>query len=174
MGTAVIETVVGTRESLGGRIRSEDPLELSADLRARPHFRMATRSGRELMVSLERGVELQEGDVLLLEGDAAVVVHAAPEDVLSVMPRTAREWGVIAFQLGNLHRDVRFVAEAILTPYEESTEMVLRASGVPFARIQRPFTGDRYGAYTGDHGHDHSHGTSPHYHAIGRGQHAHG
>ena len=152
----LIESIAGRLEDLATQVREIDPLELAAEVRARPHFRMRTPAGRELAVSLERGTELQEGDVL--------VVHAAPEDLIEVAPRSAREWGVAAWQLGNLHREVRFGERTMLTPYEPSTAEVLAQSGIPHARVERPFVGDRYGAYMGDH---HEHG------ALSRPNHGH-
>ena len=145
----VIEAIVGNLKELGSKVTGVDPIELTADLRTRPHFRRPSASGAEIVVSLPRGEVLEEGDVLRIEGGIAVVVRAAAEDLLEVRPRTALEWGVTAYQLGNLHRDVRFRDDCLLSPYEESTEQVLKASGVPFARVQRSFSGARYGAYTG-------------------------
>ena len=156
----VIENVVGRIGDLTSEVKVVDALELTAEQRQRPHFRLRTKSGKEVFVSLPRGVELQDGDVISLENGNAVVVQAAAEDLLEVTPRSAREWGVVAYQLGNLHREVRFLVDAMLTPYEESTEQVLRNSGVIYRRIQRSFGGNRYGPFTGEHphGHEHSHG----------------
>lgn len=155
----VIENVVGRIADLTSEVKIVDALELTAEQRQRPHFRLCTKSGKEVFVSLPRGVELQDGDVISLDDGIAVVVQAAAEDLLEVTPRSAREWGVIAYQLGNLHREVRFLIDAMLTPYEESTEQVLRGSGVAYRRIQRSFGGNRYGTFTGEHphGHEHSH-----------------
>ncbi|MCW5623264.1 MAG: urease accessory protein UreE [Burkholderiales bacterium] len=166
----VIEAIVGKLDDLGAQVKSTDPIELTADLRTRPHFRRPSLSGTEIVVSLPRGTMLDEGDVLQITDGVAVVVRAAPEDLLEVRPRTALEWGVTAYQLGNLHRDVRFRDDCLLSPYEESTEQVLKASGVPYARVLRSFSGARYGAYTGhpEHPslvaqrHRHTHGAPGH------------
>ncbi len=170
----LIDKPIGKLSSLGAAVCSVDPLELTADQRARPHFRKRTAAGVEVIVSLPRGSHLDDGDVLCLDNGVAVVVRAAPEDLLEVTPRTAREWGVVGYQLGNLHRDVRFQDECLLTPYEHSTEQVLASLGVPCSRITRSFTGARYGAYTGHdqtstkyvQGRFHSHGSdqTPHQH----------
>jgi urease accessory protein len=172
----VIESVVGRMADLTTQVKVVDALELTADQRQRPHFRLRTKSGKEVFVSLPRGTELQDGDILQLQDGVATVVQAAAEDLIEVTPRSEREWGVVAYQLGNLHREVRFLEAAMLTPYEGSTEMVLKQSGVAYTRVQRSFAGDRYGAYMGehehshghdhkhDHGHGHSHGSALHHH----------
>jgi urease accessory protein len=158
----VIDNVVGRLADLTSQVKIVDPLELTAEQRQRPHFRLCTKSGTEVFVSLPRGTELQDGDVIHLLDGVAVVVQAATEDLLEVTPRSAREWGIVAYQLGNLHREVRFLEAAMLTPYDDSTEQVLRTSGVAYRRVQRNFGGNRYGTYTGEHshGHGHSHGGS--------------
>jgi len=154
----VVESIVGRIADLSSQVKVIDPLELTAEQRQRPHFRLRAKSGTEVFVSLPRGVELQDGDVLFLQDGIAIVVQAAAEDLLEITPRSAREWGAIAYQLGNLHREVRFLEAGMLTPYEASTEQVLRSSGVAFKRVQRSFAGERYGAYTGEHGDSHGHG----------------
>ncbi|MEO5863187.1 MAG: urease accessory protein UreE [Burkholderiales bacterium] len=160
----IIEHIVGRLSDIQPDVRSVDPLELAAEQRQRPHLRARTRGGKDVAISMPRGVELNEGDVLLLEHGSAVVVVAAAEDLLEVTPRTPRDWGAGAYQLGNLHRDVRFLEGSMLTPYDAISEEVLRGLGVPYQRLTRSFTGERYGAYLGhDHGaadyhaHDHDH-----------------
>ena len=156
----VIDRIVGRLADLQSLVRSVDPLELAAEQRQRPHLRTRTRGGRDLAISMPRGVELNDGDVLVLESGVAVAVVAAAEDVIEVIPRTSREWGTAAYQLGNLHREVRFLENSMLTPYDPISEDVLRGMGVAYHRLTRGFVGDRYGAYVG---HDHAHDTANHH-----------
>lgn len=151
----VVERVLGRLADHEGSIREVDPLELTSEQRSRSHLRGYTKAGRELLVSLERGQELEDGDVLAVDDGVAVVVAAAAEDVLEVLPRSPREWGVAAYQLGNMHRSVRFNAEGFLTPYEPSSEDLLRSLGVRHRRLQRAFTGERVTQSGGVHRHQH-------------------
>jgi urease accessory protein UreE len=120
-----------------------DELELTADERERAHRRVRSKGNRELIISLERGEELRDGDVVYVDGEVAVVVVAAREDVLEVSPRTTREWAIASYQLGNLHRPARFLGDAILTPYDGSTEEAMRGLGVLARRVRRGFVGER-------------------------------
>lgn len=147
----VVEEVLGRLADHEGSIREVDPLELTSEERARAHLRGRTKGGRELLVSLERGSELEDGDVLRLYDGIAVVVEAAAEDVLEVLPTSSREWGVAAYQLGNMHRLVRFNDESFLTPYESSSEDALRSLGVRYRRLLRAFTGERIRSLGGHH-----------------------
>jgi urease accessory protein len=147
----VLTTVLGELGQLDRRVETVDELELTAEERERAHLRVRSRGNREFIISLPRGEELHDGDVVYVAGRVTVVVVAAPEDVLEVSPRTTKEWTLAAYQLGNLHRSARFLEDAILTPYERSSEEVLRALGVPARRATRGFVGERCGAFMHQH-----------------------
>jgi urease accessory protein len=156
----IVEAVLGNLTELDGPVEAVDELELTTEERDRAHLRARSRGNRELIISLPRGVELHDGDVVYAEDGVAVVVVAAPEDVLEVSPQTPREWALAAYQLGNLHRPARFLPDAILTPYDRSSAEMLRALGVATRRVQRGFVGERCGALT-NHRHGHLHSDEP-------------
>jgi urease accessory protein len=152
---------------------AEDPVHLTSEERSSPHMVLETVGGRVLRISLPRGTELHDGDVLAQEGDTLVVVRATEEDLFEVAPDTPLMWGVAGFHLGNLHRPVRFRDGAMLTPADPKVADVLRESGVLFTQTKAPFVGTRYGSYAGhDHDHDHHHGHG-HDHGAPPGEHAH-
>jgi urease accessory protein len=154
----VVAAVLGNLADFDPGVERVDELELTAEERERAHRRVRSRGNRELIISLPRGEELHDGDVVYVEGGVAVVVVAAPEDVLEVSPRTTREWALVAYQLGNLHRPARFLEDAILTPYDGSTGDVLRGLGLLVRRVTRGFVGERYGAVVHQHDrHSHQH-----------------
>lgn len=158
----IITSILGTVAELADGITGgEDPVLLTSEERASAHGSLTTRGGRTVRVSLPRGSELNDGDVLAIEDGTAVVVRAADEALFVVKPETARMWGVAGFHLGNLHRPVRFRDDAMLTPAELKVADVLRDAGIPFEAVEAPFVGMRYGSYSGhDHDHDHSHSHS--------------
>jgi urease accessory protein len=149
----VVEAVLGNLSELGQPVEAVDELDLTTEERERAHLRARSRGNRELIISLPRGEELHDGDVVYVEDGVAVVVAAAPEDVLEVNPRTTREWALVAYQLGNLHRAARFLPDAILTPYDRSSAEMLQALGVATRRVNRGFVGERCRALA-----DHHHG----------------
>jgi len=133
-----------------------DRLVLDADQRASPHFSAATEGGRKVRVSLDRGAELDDHDVLVAGDGFAVEVVAADEDLIAVRPgATIRDWAVVCYQLGNLHRPLKVVGEEILTPRDAQVEAFLTKLGVNFRRERRPFVGQRLGSAAGHHHHDH-------------------
>jgi urease accessory protein len=159
--TAVIGTLGGIDPKYG-----IDPLLLTSEERASAHFVAQTAAGRSIRVSLPRGTELQDEDVLALEGDWAVVVKAAEEDLLFIRPGADEiAWWAACYQLGNLHRPARFLPEGILTASDPMAIQNMKDLGVPFEKVRRPFVGRRFGAA---HGLDHGHG-STHAHAYDHG-----
>lgn len=130
-----------------------DPVVLTADERARGHMKVRSEGGREVRISLDRGCDLDDGDVLAMDGNVAVVVRARDEDILVVSPATAKDWGTAAFVMGNLHRPVRFSDDAMRTPYEHSTGLALDEAGIPYMRMTAPLVGQRIRA-VGGHSHD--------------------
>ena len=156
----VVEAVLGNLTELDQPVEAVDELDLTAEERERAHLRARSRGNRELIISLPRGEELHDGDVVYIEDGVAVVVAAAPEDVLEVNPRTTREWALTAYQLGNLHRPARFLPDAILTPYDRSSAETLRALGVATHRLKRGLVGERCRTLAHHH-HDHLHSGEP-------------
>lgn len=153
---SVITKVMGNVSEMAADPRIEDALHLTSEERASAHMVAITKGGRAVKISLPRGSELSDGDVLAVDGDTMIVVRAAKERLFSIAPNSALLWGVAAFHLGNLHRPVRFGEGVMLTPADSKVADVLRGSGIAFDTCDAPFVGVRYGSYS-DHNHTHAH-----------------
>lgn len=153
----VITEIVGTLSTLQQPIKHTDPLILTSEERLSPHMLGRTVGDRALRISLPRSAELFDGDVLAINGDVAIVVAAAPEDLLIISPDNQLTWGVVGFQLGNLHRPVRFTETSILTPADPLVAEMLERIGIAFAQQMTPFIGQRYGSQNSPHSHEHAH-----------------
>src|ERR687891_2264614 len=90
----VVAAVLGKVAQLAPSVEAVDEVELTAAERERAHLRVRSRGKRELIVSLPRGEELQDGDVIHVDNGVAVVVVAAPEDVLGGGPPTTPGGGL--------------------------------------------------------------------------------
>ena len=169
----VITKILGSAGELAGTM-GRDLLVLTSEERSSPHFVRTTTQGRTVRVSLPRGTEINDGDVLAIDGGVAIVVSAAPEALLSISPQGAPiDWAAVGYQLGNLHRPVRFLDAGMLTPVDPMVEDLLARMKVPFQRVQAPFLGRRYGSMSGHHhehgpeapgDHDHHDGHDHHHH----------
>ncbi len=109
--------------------------------RQRVRRRLTTTDGRELILELPTGTVLPVGQPLHLEGRTAYVVHAAPEEVLVIEPRSLAEAAFVGHLIGNLHRDIVREHDRILALWDAPLERRLRQAEVPVRREQRPFGG---------------------------------
>ncbi len=162
--TEILGTVADGAGPLAAQFVQTDALVLTSEERLSPHGVAYTAGGRKVRLSLPRGLELGDGDVLAIDAGVAIVVTAAPEDVFVVAPASALDWGRVGFNLGNLHRPVRFTETAILTPADPLVADLFQRLGIVFERQTVPFTGQRSTAQTGaqtgalaGHSHDHAH-----------------
>jgi len=139
----VIANILGNLADVQTQFKSTDSLVLTSQERLSPHMLGHTTEGRTIRLSLPRSTELVDGDILAVDGDVAVVVVAAPEDLFVITPTNNLAWGMVGFALGNLHRPVRFNNVSILTPADDIVADLLRRLEVPFARRTTPFVGVR-------------------------------
>ena len=152
---SVITSVLGTISDFKSRALVKDPLLLNSEERASPHMVGTTEGGRSLRISMERGTELNDGDVLKIEDNVAIIVKAAVEELFVIKPKSEISGSIAGYQLGNLHRPVRFSDDSILTPADAMVADVLNRLGIKFDRQTIPFIGQRYGSHIGDHHHGH-------------------
>lgn len=107
--------------------------------------RVTTDHGREVGIQLPPGSpDLRDGDVLMRSDGDAVVVRAAPTDVLVVGARSILEMATVAHTLGNRHVQAQFFgvdseygAEVVVVPYDHTIVTYLESVGAPFERQER-------------------------------------
>jgi urease accessory protein len=75
---------------------------------ARRRFRAVTDRGTECGVALPRDAALQNGSVLLLEANRAIVLGTSEEAWLTLRPKDAEAALALGYHAGNLHWRVRF------------------------------------------------------------------
>jgi len=135
----ILERVVRPAPLLDdGRRKIETITLASADL-ARHRHRVKTDAGREVGISLPHGVTLRDGDVLHLDDALAIVVRQAEEDLLRIRPRTPEEFGLIGYQVGNLHRAAMIDRDGIAVLYDKAIEALAHRHQVPSERVPGKF-----------------------------------
>ncbi len=145
----ILESIVlGTSPIEAGGRRIERIVLASTDL-ARHRQRVKTDGGREVGIDLPHGTTLKDGDVLHLDGQLAIVVQQAEEDLLRILPRSPEEFGLMGYQVGNLHRAAMVDARGIAVLYDKAIEALAQRFHVPCERVKGKFRPAQ------NHGHSH-------------------
>ena len=110
-------------------------LEITQRDAQRRRFRGKTDRGTDCAITLSRDTQLNNGDVLLLEAERAIVVRVDVERWLRIMPRDATVALRLGYHAGNLHWRVKFEENNLLILLEGSLENYM-------ARLQDFITAD--------------------------------
>ena len=127
--------------SAGARAFARDTVTLGWEDRTRVHGRRTSDSGVEFATSLPRGTVLRDGDCFVLDAERIVVtVREQAEAVFVVEPRSAIEWALFAYHIGNRHQPVMITDRALVCPDVPGVEQLLEQHRMPFTRATAPFT----------------------------------
>ena len=120
---------------------ARDTITLGWEDRTHAHGRRRTDGGVEFGTSLPRGTILRAGDCFVLDEPRLVVsVVERDEPVFLVQPRTAQEWAMYAYHIGNRHQPVMVTEHALVCPDVPGIEQLLQQHHMPYTRATRPFT----------------------------------
>jgi urease accessory protein len=125
----------------GAREYKRDTITLGWEDRTHVHGRRRTDGGVEFGTSLPRGTVLRAGDCFVLDESRLVVsVVERPEAVFVVEPRSAQEWALFAYHIGNRHQPVMVTERALVCPDVPGVEQLLQQHRMPYTRATQPFT----------------------------------
>ena len=117
-----------------------DVVKLDWEARQRCRQRLKTHAGREIGLALPTGTVISPGDILYRDAEVEIVVEGLPERVFVLHPETTEDYGLVCYQIGNLHRPVGFDNGAILVPYEPVLENQFCRLGFRYIIEKRVFT----------------------------------
>ncbi len=123
------------------RAFARDTVTLGWEDRTHVHGRRRTDGGVEFGTALPRGTVLRAGDCLPLGPERVVVaVVERDEPVFVIEPRSAPEWALFAYHIGNRHQPLMITERALVCPDVPGVEPLLQQHHMPYARATRPFT----------------------------------
>ncbi len=147
----IIDHVIANRYDLPPdeltRLHEEKVVLPSAELVKRIQ-RVCTDHGRELGIRLAGAAgpasDLRDGDILFRDEKTVIVIAVEASDVLVIEPRSIREMGTVAHNLGNRHLQAQFFgpdssyrAEVMVVQYDRPIEDFLIHVLVPYSRQDR-------------------------------------
>ena len=95
---------------------------------------MTSDHGHEYGISLPKGSEMRDGDILFNDGHNMVVISVKEDDVIVITPRDINEMGEVAHNLGNKHLPVQIEDGKIIIQYDYLVEKFLQDLQVNFER----------------------------------------
>jgi urease accessory protein len=107
LGNAAEPAVADRLHHLGHHGRIEYVTLRSEDV-ARRRLRVHTDRGTEIAIALDRADRLENGAVLSLDGERAVLVRLETPRWLGLRPRDAAAGLEVGYAVGNMHWQVRF------------------------------------------------------------------
>jgi urease accessory protein len=120
---------------------ARDTVTLGWEDRTHVRGRRWTDGGVEFGTSLPRGTVLRAGDCFVLDDlHLVVTVVERDEPVFLVEPRTAQEWAMYAYHIGNRHQPVMVTDNGLVCPDVPGVEQLLQQHHMPYTRATRPFT----------------------------------
>ena len=120
---------------------ARDTITLGWEDRLKTRGRRRSDGGVEFGTSLSRGDMLRAGDCLVLD-QARLVVEVVErlEPAFVIEPRTAEEWGLFAYHIGNGHQPLMITGRALVCPDVPGVEMLLQYHCIPYVRAELAFT----------------------------------
>jgi len=141
-------------------------ITLAREERYRRRIACTTDDGDAFLLDLAEATYLPDNTGLLLDDGSAIIVRAAPEDLLQITTKDTHSLSRIAWHIGNRHTPAEITRDAIfILPDHVLAEMVQGLGGV-VTRVSRPFEpeGGAYGGHGSlERGH-HRHGAGAHNH----------
>src|SRR5438046_2610207 len=138
----VVEHVYREADLRGSRRGwARDTLTLGWEERQHAHGRRTSDGGVAFGLSLPRGAGLRGGDCLVLE-DARVIVAVVerPEPVFVIEPRSAQQWALYAYHIGNRHQPLMITDRTIVCPDIPGVEQLLQLQQISYTKSTLPFT----------------------------------
>ena len=99
--------------------------------------RVKTDHGTEIGIRLNQPIDLQYGDILYRDDKNMIIIDVNSEDIIAIQPRTLKEMGDIAHQLGNRHLPAQFTETEMLVQYDYLVENLLKDLAIPYQREAR-------------------------------------
>jgi urease accessory protein len=133
----IIEKVIGNVETLENKGLHVERVYMNSDDLLKRIKRAVTDHGNEIGIRLKENQELHDGDILYMDNRNMIVVSVLEDDVLTITPRSMKQMGEIAHQLGNRHLPAQFEANDMIVQYDYLVEELLEGLGIPYRREKR-------------------------------------
>jgi urease accessory protein len=131
-----------------------DRVTLDAGDRQRRRIVLHAEKGSEFLLDFEKPVTLRDGDGLVLDDGAIVLVAGQPEPLVEISAHTPLDTMRLAWHLGNRHTDVQIAGGKLRIRRDHVLEDMLRGLGAHLQPLDASFDPEA-AALHAHHGHAH-------------------
>lgn len=135
----IITKIVGHLNNFESTNKTIDWLELEWEELNKRIMRKQTENGTDVSISLESSGHLHYGDVLYEDENTLIVIRTKLEKVYVIKPKTMKEMGKMAFEIGNRHTPCIIEDDEILVRYDHTLEKLMDEVGVCYEQSERRF-----------------------------------
>lgn len=130
----ILDKILGNIKDIENIDCHVERVYLESDELLKRVLRVTSDHGHEYGISLPKGSEMKDGDILFNDGHNMVVISVKEDDVIVITPKNINEMGEIAHNLGNKHLPVQIEDGKIIIQYDYLVEKFLQDLGVNFER----------------------------------------
>jgi urease accessory protein len=135
---------------------ARDRVVLDAGDRQRRRIVLRGEKGTDILLDFEKPVSLRDGDGLLLDNGAIVLVLGEREKLIEISAGSALDAVRLAWHLGNRHTEVQVIGERLRIRRDHVLEDMLRGLGAQLTPLEAPFDPETAAPRGhGDREHDH-------------------
>src|SRR5262245_7243826 len=116
-----------------------DRVVLDAGDRHRRRIVLKAEHGMEFMLDLDEAVALRDGDGIVLDDGAIVLVASKTEPLLEIASPTSLGFIRLAWHLGNRHADVQLVGDRLRIRHDHVLKDMAFGLGATVAEVVAPF-----------------------------------
>ena len=131
-----------------------DRVRLDAGDRHRRRIRLKGEGGTDFLLDLDEAVALRDGDGIVLDDGAMVLVAGQAEPLLELRAPTPFDMVRLAWHLGNRHTDLQIEGNKIFIRHDHVLEDMAGRLGATVTPVEAPFDPEAAG-----HHHEHDHGS---------------
>ena len=134
----IFEKILGNIRDLKNKEKFHiEKIKIKKDDLLKRIIRVKSDHGHEYGISLDKGVTLTNGDILLNDGHNIVMVEFESNDILVIKPKSINEMGKIAHELGNRHLPAQFKDDTMIVEYDSLVEDKLKHDKIDYLREER-------------------------------------
>lgn len=130
----ILDKILGNIKDMEDIHFHVERIYLESDELLKRVLRVTSDHGHEYGISLPKGSEMRDGDILFNDGHNMVVISVKEDDVIVITPRDINEMGEVAHNLGNKHLPVQIEDGKIIIQYDYLVEKFLQDLQVNFER----------------------------------------